>query len=76
MSNKTKEKNVFVCILSATDEKWRIWSRIRIRIRKSVVRTSGSVTPVLRIHLFLGLPDPLVRDSDPDPDPSIIKQKY
>jgi hypothetical protein len=23
----------------------------------------------------LGLPDPLVTDSDPDPDPSIIKQK-
>ncbi len=31
-----------------------------------------------RIHLFLGLPDQLVRDMDPDPspDPTIIKQKY
>jgi hypothetical protein len=29
------------------------------------------------IHMFLGLPDPdqLVRGIDPDPDPSIIKQK-
>ncbi len=37
--------------------------RIRIRIH--------------RIHMFLGLPDPdlLVRGMDPDPDPSIIKQK-
>jgi hypothetical protein len=23
----------------------------------------------------LGLPDPLVRSTDPDPDPSIVKQK-
>jgi hypothetical protein len=34
---------------------------------------------VLRIHMFLGLPDPhpdpLVRDMEPDPDPSIMKQK-
>jgi hypothetical protein len=30
---------------------------------------------VFRIHLFLSLPDPLVRGMDPDPDPSIIKQK-
>jgi hypothetical protein len=32
---------------------------------------------VFRIHMFLGLkdPDPLVRGLDPDPDPSIIKQK-
>jgi hypothetical protein len=37
--------------------------RIRIRIH--------------RIRMFLGLldPDPLVRDMDPDSDPSIIKQK-
>ncbi len=39
--------------------------RIRIRIR------------IHRIHMFFGLwdPDPLVRCMDPDPDPSIIKQK-
>jgi hypothetical protein len=32
----------------------------------------------IRIHMFLGLPDPdpLVRGMDPDPDPSIIMQKY
>ncbi len=32
---------------------------------------------VLRIHMFLGLPDsgPLGRGMDQDPDPSIIKQK-
>ncbi len=31
-----------------------------------------------RIHMFLGLqdPDPLVRGLDPDPDPSIIMQKF
>jgi hypothetical protein len=31
----------------------------------------------IRIRMFLGLrdPDPLVRGMDPDPDPSIIKQK-
>jgi hypothetical protein len=30
----------------------------------------------IRIHMFLGHPDPdpLVRGMDPDPDPSIIKQ--
>jgi hypothetical protein len=41
----------------------RIWIRIGIRI--------------LRIRMFLGLldPDPLVTDMNPDPDPSIIKQK-
>ncbi len=36
---------------------------------------------IRRIHMFLGLldpdpyPDPLVRGTDPDQDPSIIKQK-
>jgi hypothetical protein len=30
---------------------------------------------IRRIHMFLGLPDPLVRNTDPVPDPSIIKQK-
>jgi hypothetical protein len=37
--------------------------RIRIRIH--------------RIHMFLGHkdPDPLVRGMDPDPDPTILKQK-
>ncbi len=37
---------------------------------------SGAVLRI-RIHMFLGLPypDPLVRGMDPDPDPSIIKQK-
>jgi hypothetical protein len=31
---------------------------------------------ILRVHIFLGLPDPdpLVRETEPDP--SIIKQKY
>jgi hypothetical protein len=39
--------------------------RIRIRIQ------------IHRIHMFLGLldPAPLVRGMDPDPDPSITKQK-
>ncbi len=32
---------------------------------------------ILRIHMFLGLLDPdlLVSGMDPDPDPSIMKQK-
>jgi hypothetical protein len=32
---------------------------------------------VLRIRMFLGIPDPdpLVRGTDPDPDPSRLKQK-
>jgi hypothetical protein len=32
----------------------------------------------IRIHMFLGLPDPdpLVRGMDPAPDPYIIMQKY
>jgi hypothetical protein len=35
------------------------------------------VFQIHRIHIFLGLPDPdpLVRGMDPDPDPSVIKQK-
>ncbi len=34
-------------------------------------------TRIRRIHMFLRLPDPLVRYTDPDPEsePSIIKQK-
>jgi hypothetical protein len=37
----------------------------------------GIIIAVLRIRMFLGLldPEPLVRGTDPDPDPSIIKQK-
>jgi hypothetical protein len=47
-------------ILSITDLEQLFQAVFRIRIR------------IHRIHVFLGLPDPLVRD--PDPDPSIIKQ--
>jgi hypothetical protein len=32
------------------------------------------VIQIRRIRMFLGLPDPLVRGTDPDP--SIIKQKF
>jgi hypothetical protein len=36
------------------------------------------VLPVfrIRIHMFLGHSDPLVRGMDPDPDPSSIEQKW
>ncbi len=35
---------------------------------------SGSVGSLrIRIRVFLGLPDPLVKGTDPDLDPSIIK---
>ncbi len=33
-----------------------------------------AVFRIRRIRKFLGLPDPLVKGMDPDPDPSIIKQ--
>jgi hypothetical protein len=52
-----------------------------LKIIFSVVGRSknAQLIPVLRIriHMFLGLPDPdpLVRGMDPDPDPSIIMQK-
>ena len=39
---------------------------ITIYLSKSVLR--------IRIRMFLDLPDMLVRDTGPDPDPSIIKQ--
>ncbi len=52
------------------------------RVRKNSVGESQNMfvlAPVLRIRIrmFLGLldPDPLVRGTDPDSDPSIIKQK-
>jgi hypothetical protein len=35
----------------------------------------GSVHRSAGIRLFLGLPDPFLRDTDPAPYPSIIKQK-
>ncbi len=31
----------------------------------------NSVFRIHRIHVFLGLPDPLVRGMDPDPDPAL-----
>ncbi len=36
---------------------------------------SAAVFRIHRIHMFLGHPDPLIKGMDPDPDPSIIKQK-
>ncbi len=52
----------WICYILNTDPKWG-------PDRKSVLR--------IRIRKFLGLPDTdaLVRGPDPDPDPSIIKQK-
>jgi hypothetical protein len=43
----------------------------------SWIRNTG-LKAVLRIRMFLDLldPDPLVRSTDPDPDPSIIKHKW
>jgi hypothetical protein len=55
--------------------------RIHIQVRR-VCRDPAGVISVLWIwvrirwfRMFLGLLDPLVRGTDPDPDPSIIKQK-
>jgi hypothetical protein len=46
-------------------------------VSKSVISSVADPDPW--IHVFLGLPDPhpdpLVRDTDSDPNPSIIKQK-
>jgi hypothetical protein len=49
-------------------------------IDSTVISTPAQTThrtPVFRIHMFLGLPDPdrLVKGMDPDPDPSTNKQK-
>jgi hypothetical protein len=43
-----------------------------LEILKAVLRIR-----IRRIHMFLSLldPDPLVKGMDPDPNPSIIKQK-
>jgi hypothetical protein len=51
------------------------YEKLRLRnIREPVLRIR-----IHRIHIFLGVPDPLVRGMDPDPaldpDPSIIMQK-
>ncbi len=51
-------------LLKNIDKKWIILADLSavLRIR-------------IRIHMFLGLPDPLVRGMDPDPDPSLIVQE-
>ncbi len=54
-SKRNKHKNfvkklIFVGIFKVTDEKGRILSRIRIRIRYSVVRVRGIRTKMSRIH--------------------------
>jgi hypothetical protein len=58
-------------------EGWRILEALN-----SIKEGSKKYCPVIkshRIHIFLSLldldPDPLVRGMDPDPDPSITKQK-
>ncbi len=38
-------------------------------------RNMALVMAVIRIHMFLGLPDPNLLVKGMDPDPSIIKQK-
>ncbi len=52
------------------------------KVRDSSALGTSFMGPVFRIrihwiHMFLGHkdPDPLVRGMDPDPDPSIMKQK-
>ncbi len=43
---------------------------------KTGIRQIEALFPaVLRMFWGLPAPDPFVRDMDPDPDPSIIKQK-
>jgi hypothetical protein len=48
-------------------------------IRITQYGTVPTLYRIRRIHMFLGLlnqdPDPLVRGTDPDPDPSIIERK-
>ncbi len=65
LSNKRRNKQALVIELRSDTNEAVLPIRIRIRI--------------YRIRMFLGLPypnsDPLVRGMDPDPDPSIIKQK-
>ncbi len=57
------------------------WSQLRGGVSRnhSKQQWTNYYYAVFRIHMFLGLPDPdadpLVRGMDPDPDPSIRKQK-
>ncbi len=46
------------------------------RNRLNTGQVNHCTRPVFRIHIFLGLTetDPLVSGTDPDPDPSIIKE--
>ncbi len=71
------------CLLSAREpvepqEMQHLLCRSRINFEPSCVAQQAVLrirVQLHRIHVFLGLPDPLVRDTDPAPDPSIIKQK-
>ncbi len=51
--------------------------RLAIPCRQGDLSAVPGFEPVFRIHMFSGLPDPdpLVRGMDPDPDPSLSKQK-
>ncbi len=79
------EIEVYLDIVLLTLIQWRhsiIVHKLSIRVAIFLIRYgTGTINSVLRIrirrtHMFLGLPDsnPLVRG--PEPDPSIIEQKY
>ncbi len=75
-SHRKNEKNWGELIThkySETEE----WAACLLQqIKKSL--STNVADRIRRIHMFLGLPDPdpLVRDTDPTPDLSIITQKY
>jgi hypothetical protein len=66
---------------AAEEEVEMAWDDTALNITVNPLEVSYTLITVLRIRIrvFLGLlapdSDPLVRDLDPDPDPSIIKQK-
>jgi hypothetical protein len=75
-----------ICVLALLAASQKIFSnelrRKKILFKIASILTGMALEAVLRIriHIFLGLPDPdsLVRGIDPapDPDPSSIMQKY
>jgi hypothetical protein len=78
--SKRQRKRIFLFLVSIFDmllhnydiaQVVLLWEAVlRIRIRSRI--------PIRRMHMFLAVPnpdlDPLLRGTDPDPDPSIIKK--
>jgi hypothetical protein len=59
-------------------QKFLLWNTYRYLVTHTLIKVVLGIQ-IRRIHMFLGLPDPhpdpLVTSTDPDTDPSFIKQK-